>query len=237
AGDNYQSQAYTSTKLSYQMTPGNRLVGFYFQHRKRDEAGTITPFYTWETRDNSTVTTPMGKVEWQSVRGSSLVLSAQYAFWRWTAIRPIPDGVGPSASDTFKTTFWGINNTQGNDSGGWRGCTSFAEIKDPCRVMANGSFSWYRPNLFLGNHEFKGGIDYIPTSNTRPWRSRAVGDYRLVFNNGAPFQVVTLNAPTYPVTSANDTGVYLKDNWTIHRRLSLNLGFRYARDNGYVPAQ
>jgi hypothetical protein len=103
--------------------------------------------------------------------------------------------------------------------------------------MAKGSVSWYRPNWFWGNHEFKGGIDYIPNSTTRPWRSRAVGDYRLVFNNGAPFQIVTVNAPTYPVTSAIHTGIYVRDNWTVHRRLSLDLGVRYAHDNGFVPPQ
>ncbi len=36
-----------------------------------------------------------------------------------------------------------------------------------------------------------------------------------------------------PTTSA----IYLKDSWTVGRRLTLNLGLRYAHDNGFVPDQ
>jgi hypothetical protein len=234
----YQSQGYVTAKASYQMTPANRLVGFYFWHRKVEIGGNnLNPLYAWEARSESYVQTPMGKLEWQGIRGNSLVASLQYSYWKWTAIRPIPDGVDNSSNDISTLRVWGLNNAAGNDSGAWRGCSSFSEIGEPCRPMMRGSLSWYRPNWFAGNHEFNGGFDYIPNSTSRPWRSREVGDYRLIFNNDAPFQIVTLNAPAYPVTSANHTGIYVKDNWTIHRRLNLNLGVRWARDNGYVPAQ
>jgi hypothetical protein len=234
----YQSQTYGTGKLSYQMTSSNRLVGFYFWHHKAEIGGNnLNPFFAWESRSESYVNTPMGKVEWQSVRGNSLVTSLQYSFWRWTALRPIPAGVGPSASDLATQKVWGLNSTAGNDSGGWRMCTSFSQINDGCHPMMKGSLSWYRPNWVFGNHEFNAGFDYISNSTSRPWRPRAVGDYRLVYNNNVPFQIVTLNAPTYPVTSTIHTGIYVKDNWAIQRRLTLNLGFRYANDNGFVPAQ
>jgi hypothetical protein len=220
------------------MTPANRLVGFYFWHRKVEIGGNnLNPFFAWESRSESYVTTPMAKLEWQGIRGRSLVASLQYSFWRWTALRPIRDDVGISSSDIATLGIWGLNNAAGNDSGAWRGCTSFSQINEPCRPMLRGSLSWYRANWLGGNHELHGGFDYIPNSTSRPWRPRAVGDYRHVFNNGAPFQIVTLNAPAYPVTSANHMGIFVKDNWTIHRRLNLNLGVRWARDNGYVPAQ
>ena len=32
-------------------------------------------------------------------------------------------------------------------------------------------------------------------------------------------------------------GLYAQDAWTIARRLTLNLGLRFARDNAYAPAQ
>lgn len=239
AGNIYQSQGYNTTKLSYQMTPGNRLVGFYFWHHKVEQGSNLTPLIAWETRDQSYVTTPMGKVEWQTVRGNSLVVSLQYSYWGWSALRPIREGVGPSTNDTFTTRSSGLVASAGNPSTAWRGCPpgEFPAIKEPCKFMGGGSMSWYRPNLFMGNHEFKSGFEYIPNSTSRPWEPRAVGDYRLIFNNGAPFQIVTVNAPSYPVTSANSLGIFFKDNWAIHRRVSLNLGVRYAHENGFVPAQ
>ncbi|MBI3494007.1 MAG: carboxypeptidase regulatory-like domain-containing protein [Acidobacteria bacterium] len=233
----YQSQAYGTWKLSYQMTSSNRLTGFYFWHQKLEIGGNnLNPFFAWESRSESIVNTPMGKVEWQGVHRNSLVTSLQYSFWRWTALRPIFGGVGPSSSDLATQKVWGLNSTAGNDSGAWRMCTSFSEINDGCHPMLKGSLSWYRPNSLLGNHELSAGFDYISNSTSRPWRSRAVGDYQLVYNNNAPFQIVTLNAPAYPVTTAIHTGMYVKDNWT-RRRLTLNLGIRYANDNGFVPAQ
>jgi hypothetical protein len=233
-----QSQKYATTKLSYQLSPANRFVGFYYYNTKLEIGGNnTTPFIQWESRSESNVHSPMGKVEWQALKGSSFVSSLQYSFWRWTAIRPIYEGVGPSASDIATQAVWGLNSTAGNDSGAWRMCSSFPDIQDTCRPMLSGSASWYRPNVLFGNHELKAGFDYIPNSTSRPWRPRDVGDYRLVFNNGAPFQIVTVNAPTTSITSAIHSGIYVKDNWTLRRRVTLNLGIRYANDNGFVPAQ
>jgi hypothetical protein len=234
----YQSQGYGTGKLSYQMSKSNRLVGFYYWHRKVEIGGNnLNPLYAWEARSESYVKTPMGKLEWQGIRGNSLVASFQYSYWKWLAERPIPDGIGLSSNDIATLRIWGLNTAAGNDSGAWRGCSSFSQIDEPCRPMLRGTLGWYRPNWLAGNHEFNSGFDYIPNSTSRPWRPREVGDYRQVFNNGAPWQIVTVNAPAYPVTSANHLGIYVKDNWTIHRRLNLNLGVRWARDNGYVPAQ
>ncbi len=224
-GNQFQSQTYFTEKVSYQMTPGNRLVGFSFWHRKRDEGSGLTPQSAWESGSISKVTTPQAKIEWQMVRGNSLVTTLQWAYWRWTALRVIPEGVGPSASDIATLKVWGMGAGQGNDSGAWR------------RAMARGTVSYYRPNWFWGNHEFNGGFDVIPNSTSRPWRPREVGDYRLRFNNDVPFEIVTTNAPSIPVTSATHTGIYAKDNWTIHPRVNLNLGLRFAHDNGFIPAQ
>ena len=71
----------------------------------------------------------------------------------------------------------------------------------------------------------------------RPYSRGAVGNYRLIFTNGAPFQLETYNYPVIPFTRVDYLGVHLKDTWAVGSRLTLNLGVRYAHDRGYLPEQ
>ena len=58
-----------------------------------------------------------------------------------------------------------------------------------------------------------------------------------MFRNGVPFEIVTYNYPVEPFDKRHYLGMYLKDSWTIGRRLTLNLGVRYAHDAGFIPDQ
>jgi len=104
-----------------------------------------------------------------------------------------------------------------------------------------GSIGWFRPDLFMGSHDFKAGYDDVKTTSGRGWDSRvgtvAKGDYGLRYNNNAPIEILVYNAPNYPRTTVHSTAVYFADKWSVGRRLTLNLGFRWARDDGYIPAQ
>ena len=98
--------------------------------------------------------------------------------------------------------------------------------------------SLYKPDLFHGNHEFKGGFDFVQSFIGRQRDSHgASGDYQLIFRGGVPFQVATENWPVAPVSKSRYLGMYFMDNWVIARRLTLNAGVRYAHDNGFIPAQ
>src|SRR5262249_35095968 len=56
------------------------------------------------------------------------------------------------------------------------------------------------------------------------------------FRNGVPNQVTIYNTPNGPYDTATENGVYGQDQWTI-RKLTLNLGLRYAVYDAFVPAQ
>jgi hypothetical protein len=71
----------------------------------------------------------------------------------------------------------------------------------------------------------------------RPQEHRPSGDYFLELDNGVPFQLVAYNTPTAALNATDYLGLYLTDSWTIARRLTLNLGTRYAHDVGFVPPQ
>lgn len=222
-----QTQFMVTNKVSYQMNPAQRFVWFdYYQRLIKDDPVTVNQGY--ETKQNNFQPQRTMKLEWQWVKGNSFVASMQVSRWRSHVTHNIPNTGQPQKVDTFTTYIWGLSPDAGN-------------IVDHYRPWATkGSIVWYRPDLFLGSHDFKAGYDDVKTTSGRGWISRPKsvgGDYALRFNNGAPFRFVTFNAPNYPRTTVHTTAAYFADKWSVSRQLTLNLGIRWSRDDGYVPPQ
>jgi hypothetical protein len=222
-----QSQFMTTQKISYQVTTSQRLIGFdYYQRLIKDDPMTSNQGY--ETKQNNFQPQHTTKLEWQAVKGNSLVVSWQVARWRVHVTQNVANTGMPEKVDVFTTYTSGLNSGAGN-------------VVDHFRPWATkGSVGWYRPDLFLGSHDFKAGYDDVKTTSGRGWISRPPtegGDYALQFNNGVPFQFVTYNAPNFPRTTVHSTAIYGADKWSVGRQLTLNLGVRWARDDGYIPAQ
>ena len=240
AAVNDQSLSANTVKMSYQMSKANRLVGFHQYNMKWDvsEGGALRG---WESVSNKATFTRTTKLEFQSVPTSSIVISAQTGFWSYrvpyygntkgpyaTDLKP-----GPSWTDSFTSYTGGAFTSNGRQS-------------DEHSYQQKGSISWYKPNVLLGNHELKSGFEYIDNVNATRYGDPGEGDaselnrnlttYQLVFNNGAADQIRTYNSPTAPHDVMHYLGIYVKDQWTIARRLTLNLGVRYAHNPGFVPA-
>jgi hypothetical protein len=218
-----QRQRFHSEKLSYQVTPANRLVAFYSWSSKHEERG-VTEFIPWNSRFDEQVRMHTAKGEWQAVRSNSMVTELQYGYWMWhdRALGHDPNNV---RKVDIRTLY------QSGDS------TDEGETPTEHRHHAKGSVSWYRPDVLFGNHELKLGVDYFDALVSRAWNRRQSGDYLLRYDNGVPFQMLTYNHPVKPFSNQKYLGFFAKDTWTIARRLTLNLGIRYAYDNGFAPAQ
>ncbi len=85
-----------------------------------------------------------------------------------------------------------------------------------------------------GNHEFKAGFEYRDELNFRSLVARSP-NYYLLLQDGDPFEVSFFNGPTFPRLSGNMIGSFIRDSWTIGRRLTLNLGLRYDRQDAFAP--
>jgi hypothetical protein len=173
-----------------------------------------------DTRDNTE------GVQWEATLSKSLVVSLQTGYWDFdSTYLTFGDFNRPSTIDIATQYVTGPSTTQGN-------------IPFEDRYHTKGNATWYRPTASYGNHEVKVGFDYIRNLIARGWNDRGNNfNYQLQFSNGQPFQLVTWNYPVVPRSRVNNLGFYLRDNWTIARRLTLNLGARYLHDQGFVPQQ
>jgi hypothetical protein len=230
--DAIQNQQFFTGKMSYQANETSRFVGIFHRGTKDATYGGGAPsrVIAWEARANQKSLGKFGKQEWQVIKGSSFVSSVQYGAWTWHGPW---EGFSnkPGATDLITTVVTGVNNSAGRHQ--------FEYRHGPKMVV-----TVYKPDFFLGNHQFRSGFDflmgrsdqtYISTPEDRALRPGPT--YRLQFRDGVPYRVVMNNYPVYPVSRANHLGIYLQDSWTVARRVTLNLGVRAARDEAFAPDQ
>jgi hypothetical protein len=225
--DDDKTSDWYNTKVSYQVSTNHKVVGFQ-QYQHKTAVRDVTQFVPWESRTFQTLDGITAKGEWQGVWNSSLITSATAGLWQWHSPFSCP---GTTAVATFDLV------TQMR-SGCGTGMSTGSEDPLERNVPAKATATLYRPDLFLGNHEFKAGADFVHALISRRRAARPVeGDYQLNFRSGVPFQIVTYNFPVKPITNSDYLGLYLMDSWTLARRVTLNLGVRFAHDKGYVPEQ
>jgi hypothetical protein len=220
--ENDKFAPYYLGKLSYQMSPGNRLTGFYHWNQDYELRG-ASKFVPRESMLDKTSWNTLKKAEWHGVRGNALVASVQYGHFD---IYNEKYGVAPGKiSTTDIATLYVTGDLFSVDNG---------TVDESGRHHTKGVVSWYKPDLLGGNHEFKAGVDYLGSYYDA---GMVAPLYRLNFNNGVPFQVSTMNGPFYGLNRSNYIGVYGQDSWTLARRLTLNLGLRVEHDTAHAPEQ
>jgi len=185
----------------------------------------LNEFVAYEAREFKNNGRTNTKIEWEGVRGSALIANLQFAHTRNLSGSPFlnnPPLVGRSDLETERV--FGDNPVQG-------------EISRNRTYHTRGSASWYKPDWGYGNHEFKAGFDYNVDTNFGMGLEVKAHNYHLQFSNGVPDQVAFFNAPVTPRRAQELLGAYVKDSWTVGRRLTLNLGLRYSHESQFVPEQ
>jgi len=226
---NVKEGTYHFEKISYQLSPAHRFTGFYHVNNDIElrNASRFIPRESMLDKDNPVW---IAKGEWQTVRGSSLVASAQLGQWDFNGdYRGISPG-RQSTRDIATQFVTGNHFIQGANANGRRA--------DQGRRHTKGALTWFRPGLLGGNHEFKVGVDHLFSWWDDGYRTPQPGaSYQLLFNNGVPFQIDTTNAPVTGQNRGRYLGVYAQDSWTFARRLTLDVGLRIEREEAYAPAQ
>lgn len=86
-----------------------------------------------------------------------------------------------------------------------------------------------------GSHAFKGGVQF--TRQFFQEINRMNGDMRLIYTNGVPNRVQAFNTSVDAKSYIQQLGFFGQDAWTIGRKLTLNVGVRFDRANGWYPEQ
>ena len=223
-----QTQNWATIKLTQQVLPSSRVIGYFsrLSSRQLTNGGTTTlnPLDSSYTRQ-----WPIqgGKIEWQTAKGNA-VFSAQYGDFRWYAER-----TGRELDSSGRPNIQITDTVAGKTSG----MPQDISRQDEGRKGLNTTFGWYKPTA-KGNHDVKAGFDYTHAYSNRAQKERGqAGNYRLQFATAATSYVFVRNTPAYAVAPVNYVGAWVQDSWTLGRRLTLNLGLRYAHDRGYLPNQ
>lgn len=245
-----QVQRFWNAKLSYQLGPSHKLIGLYSPNMK-DQFSGPSALSSWETRTLRYQSGYIDKGEWQGLFGNSLAVSAHYGYYIYNSPCCPDDGLSAGAwgrrhiEEVLRRDAAGKIATFGNvatfDIVTQRstGDSTFLAtvVAKQYRHQVHAGLSWYKSDLFHGNHDIKAGFDYTPGTYDWEYFSRGIsGDYQLVFRNSVPFQLNTFNVPLRTLNKAVYTGAFVEDNWTMGR-LTLALGLRYDRHDGYVPEQ
>jgi hypothetical protein len=219
------TQRFNTIKTTYQLNTANRLIGYYQWNLKVNDTG-ASSLIAWGSRFHQDFTGNVGKAEWQGTPRGNVVANALVGFWNFDSLQTGYDRA-PSALDIVTLKRWG------SSSQSYFTPNNFIYAK----YQIKGAVSWYAADSFLGDHNIKLGLDYIKGWDIIDAFSHETGDYILQFSNNVPFQVQVFNHPVQVRNDDKYTAVFLKDQWRMASRLTLNLGVRLAFDQAYVPAQ
>jgi hypothetical protein len=220
------TQKFYSGKATYQATNAHRLIGYYQRNYKLNNTG-ASSLVDWYSRFDQQFYGNLGKGEWQGTLGKNVVASALVGYWNFISWQ-YPETTDVSSFDIVTLKRWG-SSTQ----------TYYAPIDiNWYKVQSKGTLSWYVPDGFLGNHNFKAGLDFIKGWSETLAPEHVNGNYIQLYRSLAPYQVQVFNLPIHTFNDDHYYGSFVSDEWrTSGGRLTLNLGFRLAFDRGFIREQ
>jgi outer membrane receptor protein involved in Fe transport len=218
-------------KITYNLNSSQKLIG-YFQHADKSQPDylgaiqigggrTTSAIMHADTVWNSHFPTNVWKLEYNSVLSSALLLEVRVGAYKsiWWRTDKSP---APRVEDT------------GNNfvSGGVYGITF-----DRSRPQVNGSLSYSRAG-WGGNHNLKFGGEIMRDLVINPFYGFTSATNALsLFVNGAPSQVFVYQSPSFSQSGVLSEALYVNDTLQLNKRLTLNLGLRWDRQQAFLPAQ
>jgi len=214
-------------KGTYNLTTNNKLIAYAQAGRKhqplRQDAFLLGATTAINVREDSTWEQLywgwVWKGEWNSVindRTFVEVRAGQFGY-NWPNH---PNGTDPRFEDTGNNIITGGNRD-------WN--------RDRRRNQVLGSLSYFKDG-WGGSHNFKLGGEIFRETTLDQWLDGYPGNVVHRLNNGVPTDVY-LFEPGDGLAGLWTYAGFANDTWRVSNRLTLNLGVRFDKYSGFLPAQ
>ena len=227
-----------SGKLTYQLTPSHKLIGYYTWVQKVQPTRLPQSGYQY-TDLGTTVLQDAGtwvyKGEWNGTLNRTLYAEARYGvFGYYLPLLPNTDTTLPQRLDSVRLTIDGGDATSQTNRQ---------------RRQVTGAVTWFKDG-WGGSHNVKAGGELMLETGWSGVEQGASGNVRQFLNDGVA-QRVTLFAPTATevggilagpdghllnVNKLDTADAFISDQWSIGRA-TINLGLRYDRYRVWTPEQ
>jgi outer membrane receptor protein involved in Fe transport len=217
---------YPYLKLTFQLNPDNKLVLSYnfsdLQRNHRSASYQFVEEATWKQ------TTPVHTFNLQYTRffGTDFFMNVKGAAMIY-ALNLMAKNDLPRIYDTTTRLY---SQSYGYDDLYKR--RRFQFLADATRFV----------DEFLGgNHEFKGGVEFEYSYDSRFRRHNrdpltGLGPFFYTRNNGDPYYILNYQDFTR-LDRKLALSAFIQDSWTLFDRLNINIGFRYDLQKGIIPVQ
>lgn len=220
-----------SAKLTYQVSPSNRLSGYIdyldkIRFHRRDRTATYQ-FISPEAAFVQPTWGPNAALKWTSTVKSNFIIEAGFSYVYPPYTFPYQPNIAPDAlprNDLVLSTLTGAAPPPSTGSPG-----------KPERRVYTFVTSWL-PN-WKGSHNLRTGVQFHHTPFSRSISTGQHGDIVARYRAGTPDSVVVYNTPLEQSQDLFELGVFAQDSWVLKQRLTVNAGVRLERLSGRINEQ
>lgn len=218
-------QTNTALRSDWQIGSRNR-VSFIWLWNEQNRFARRTTAYEFVNHDASWVQIePAYILEglWTTQVTSNLLFDFRFGYNKIVFPLSAQPGVSATAVPTADVTLSTLKNAP---------TTTFVNPAWIRKFSASGS---YYKGSWGGSHNFKFGFE--TGVNANPYDYNVNEGLNAFYSNGTPLFVVAYNTPVHLDNRFNDDSLYVEDDWSILKNLTLNLGLRYDHWVTYWPKQ
>ncbi|HKS10919.1 MAG TPA: TonB-dependent receptor [Pyrinomonadaceae bacterium] len=207
------------SRLDYVVNENNRLTGSFSIFPQKFDFFNLNTFNPADTTANF------------HQRGWFLALNEQASF-KSGALLQSSFSVKQFDGDIFGNSEAPYQITPDRNFGGW-----FDRQHRESRRYELLEVYHFRPQTWRGSHAFKTGVNFSHTSFDGTDRSTPVTILRA---DGSRYQLIEFSGPGVLAQTQNEFSAFVQDKWQMNKRLVLDLGLRYDRDqigkeNNFAP--
>ncbi len=203
-------------KLTFQLAKNHKLVVSY-QHEWSKLPDVISPSQPYEACAEEPGDYGVPNIMLTSILGPNTIFDFKVGGWF------VNDNWKPMDGNLDEPLYYDIA-TGVAANGIW----SWSESKYT-KLQVNAAVSHFADDFISGNHEFKFGVQY--TRGTAKNIGSYSGGVVYYLYYGEPYSAY-FQAPYSDGESVNKLGVFFDDSWSLTKRLTLNLGLRFDRQDG-----